>query len=122
MIRRPPRSPPFPYPPLFRPAPPNPAEASRPAPEPLALECGQAREGRALLELHDPAEPGFVRRHGGVDVAAVQRIARLEPQCVARAQPTRFRAPRPDQRVPQLLEVRSEERRVGKECRSRWSP
>ena len=85
---------------------PEPDEASRHALEPLALECGQAREGRALLELHDPAEPGFVRRHGGVDVAAVQRIARLEPQCVARAQPTRFRAPRPDQRVPQLLEVR----------------
>src|ERR1044071_2383238 len=24
--------------------------------------------------------------------------------------------------VPEILEVRSEERRVGKECRSRWSP
>ena len=25
-------------------------------------------------------------------------------------------------RAPRLAEIRSEERRVGKECRSRWSP
>src|SRR2546430_15924646 len=30
--------------------------------------------------------------------------------------------PLPDHRHAALVEVRSEERRVGKECRSRWSP
>ena len=28
----------------------------------------------------------------------------------------------PDERVTTLSRIRSEERRVGKECRSRWSP
>ena len=27
-----------------------------------------------------------------------------------------------EREIPQLQEIRSEERRVGKECRSRWSP
>src|SRR2546425_1047832 len=67
----------------------EPDEPALDALQPLPLPGGEPHEVRALLELHDPAE---ARLEGGdrvVDVAAVQRVARLEPQRVAGAQAAR---------------------------------
>jgi hypothetical protein len=44
------------------------------------------KEG-GLVELHDPAEPRFQGVGRLVDVVAIKRQARLEPQCIARAKP-----------------------------------
>ncbi len=59
-----------------------------------------AGEGRALVELHDPAEPGLERRDGVVDLVAVERVAHLEPQRVARAESDRLGAGR-GERLPE---------------------
>src|SRR2546430_14778355 len=58
-------------------------------------------------------------------VAALKVFFRyLEEQGVVRESPARkLKIKRPvESRVPTVLSNRSEERRVGKECRSRWSP
>ena len=61
-----------------------------------------AGEGRALVELHDPAEPGLEWGDGIVDLIAVQRVRHLQPQRIACTQPDRHRAGGGD-RVPQFL-------------------
>src|SRR3989454_11496955 len=101
MIRRPPRSTLFPYTTLFR-----------------------SREpGR-------PVDAGFyVLRVGSSD--AMARVARaVDTQFVNSRSPTKTESEREFQQsfvqmssaIITSLQVRSEERRVGKECRSRWSP
>src|SRR5207247_1665922 len=95
-----------PLPPLRR-ATAAPEEPALDALQPLPLQGGEPHEVRALLELHDPAE---ARLEGGdrvVDVAAVQRVARLEPQRVAGAQAARRAATGTHERVPQPLQVRA---------------
>ena len=49
----------------------------------------------ALVELHDPAEARLERRRRLVDVVAVEREARLEPERVARAEAARLDRRRP---------------------------
>src|SRR3989441_12072383 len=106
MIRRPPRSTLFPYTTLFR----------------SVLTSNNARElsdglkRRCLhlfIDFPAPAEeleiirlkvPEIPARLASAVVAAVQKIRALEL------------------RKPPSVSERSEERRVGKECRSRWSP
>src|ERR1041385_1171316 len=80
-------------------------------------------------EVDLAARGGLVERYGEVGVAEVALVLGdlvLEDQVVAKRRPGQLG----DQRVV-LVEigamvgehdVRSEERRVGKECRSRWSP
>src|SRR5256885_14041582 len=98
MIRRPPRSPLFPYPPLSRPpAPANDDAPAEPAPD---REPAHLMDGLRLFTDCPPTSlTGFCRRlrptERAVVLAGLDRLAR---------------------------EARSEERRVGKECRSRWSP
>src|SRR2546422_11234210 len=101
MIRRPPRSTLFPYTTLFR-----------------------SRFGRGGAALAQPAGEllalrAEVGRHLGVDVVEdeerVGRRRRLEA-------PHRLRDLRVHPLLEPVLQERSEERRVGKECRSRWSP
>src|SRR2546422_8035671 len=130
MIRRPPRSTLFPYTTLFRSRLAAVRRAAR-VPRPrrpqgrslrVALSLGRPRHaarvgvsgahtgvaGRAARRARDPAG----RRRAGDPVAARAPGAAEPPRalaCVGRA-PRRGAAPR------------SEERRVGKECRSRWSP
>src|SRR3989442_11352379 len=80
------------------------AEPDEPAPHALQLlplQGGEPHEVRALLELHDPAEARLERGDRVVDVAAVQRVARLEPQRVAGAQTARLAATGCHKRVPQ---------------------
>src|SRR2546426_10324020 len=95
MIRRPPRSTLFPYTTLFR---------------SLEIALRQRREFEQRLPL--------------VDVQTqVLQVARMNAM-IGVAHPRNRRA-RKIERVPVEIEhhlVRSEERRVGKECRSRWSP
>src|SRR5256885_15979136 len=98
MIRRPPRSTLFPYTTLFRS---RPRCGSRRPPPP------RGRRRRALaLELLEVLRNPF--RHGGGDLVLAQ--ARGQERAVGGI----GREAR--------LDERSEERRVGKECRSRWSP
>src|SRR5436309_9707383 len=85
----------------------EPDEPALHALQPLPLQGAEPNEVPALLELHDPAE---ARLEGGdrvVDVAAVQRVARLEPQRVAGAQAARRAATGTHERVPQPLQVRA---------------
>src|SRR2546426_12811103 len=108
MIRRPPRSTLFPYTTLFRSA----VRLALPRREERELDDGQGRL--------DPVEPDMVHsreeRHeesGKRDEGARAGAERAE----------RRGAARPDRAAePARRERRSEERRVGKECRSRWSP
>src|SRR2546421_10873609 len=102
MIRRPPRSTLFPYTTLFR----SDREYFQAEIEPM---------------LNDP----LVEFVG--EVGAGRKATLLEEGCLS---PGTDFADEFDQRVVQhrlnlglkILSVRSEERRVGKECRSRWSP
>src|SRR2546422_5039770 len=55
-----------------------------------------------IIEHHDP------KAHAGVIVGAPVRVAHVAVAVVAQE--------------PRIVVMRSEERRVGKECRSRWSP
>src|SRR2546430_17131341 len=97
MIRRPPRSPLFPYTTLFRSLS---AELTRPG----AAAHATAKAALEAFARHVAAEAG---PHGiGVTVAAPGAVR------------THATAALP----PDVEADRSEERRVGKECRSRWSP
>src|SRR5256885_13563329 len=120
MIRRPPRSTLFPYTTLFR---------SRY----VSLECGQLGGGhghpdRLHFTLHaggvhwlaDPGTGSYVAR----DVAAGAGVG--EPVHAAgvqrEMQAVRMSMPAAELAALEAHVARSEERRVGKECRSRWSP
>src|SRR3712207_9480448 len=105
MIRRPPRSPLFPYTTLFRSAGPQRGQALRPArPGPPA--APRRRGDRDRPPRAGRRRPGHGVR-GGVVTAVLTDIA------------TGVRAALGTVIDPEL---RSEERRVGNECRSRWSP
>src|SRR2546422_6629272 len=134
MIRRPPRSTLFPYTTLFRS---HPLRAERQQPR-----CGARDGGQLALErvprdvdLSPPADPHAVF----LAELAAQRDAKLPCEhCIVanlgmqiewqvstverdvlrdESRHAPIRAPREG-----LEPTRSEERRVGKECRSRWSP
>src|SRR5256885_17257787 len=111
MIRRPPRSTLFPYTTLFRSAHGGLAPAARQAL--LDGHGGRNAVDRVHLgparRLDDGARIGVQR----LQVAALAFVEQdVEGQRgLARARDTRHH-----------VELRSEERRVGKECRSRWSP
>ncbi len=69
------------------------------------LEGRPADEVAGLVELDHPAETGVVRADGRIEVVAVERHPRLEPERVARAQPDRHQPVRSagvEQGVPQL--------------------
>src|SRR5256886_17304970 len=65
-----------------------------------------------------PAEPGLA------EAAPPTQPASPLPQASSTTSetPDRFQGYVPVKRPPQEMTLRSEERRVGKECRSRWSP
>src|SRR3989454_12053449 len=97
MIRRPPRSTLFPYTTLFR-----------------SGFLTDARVGR----IRNAMTPYLAREEYGAGLAhGVELIAQAFAQEFG---VTLDAAPPPPR--PVAPEVRSEERRVGKECRSRWSP
>src|SRR2546430_17718650 len=95
MIRRPPRSTLFPYTTLFR------------SQQQLVVGLVEGPEPGAL-------EVGELRRHRRQRIHEAHSRQLLERQAVPREQ-------MPDL-VLRIVQNRSEERRVGKECRSRWSP
>src|SRR5256884_7741242 len=105
MIRRPPRSTLFPYTTLFR----------------SERRIHGYRGGEALRDACQRRVAVFTQALGvgfGALGGAAQQGARIVEQ--AAVEP----GPRLEERVGQveLALARSEERRVGKECRSRWSP
>src|SRR3989449_9781733 len=108
MIRRPPRSTLFPYTTLFRSQRRLAAELHHHSERSLPPhDLEHVLQGERLeVQLVRDVEVG----RDGLGVAVDHD--RLEPQLAERE-------PRPDAAV---VELRSEERRVGKECRSRWSP
>src|SRR3712207_9179607 len=93
MIRRPPRSTLFPYTTLFR------------SPENLALGVSLLSGGGSLALLVAIFCSNFPESLVGA--VAMRRGGRSAPFAIG---------------IWLLTAVRSEERRVGKECRSRWSP
>src|ERR1700680_3468846 len=80
------------------------------------LEERRASQEVALAELHHPGEPRLERRRALVDLVAIERHGRLEPQRVAGAEARRHQAVRraggeqapPDLRRPFRLEVELE--------------
>src|SRR3989449_9705935 len=101
MIRRPPRSTLFPYTTLFR--------------SPYGERTQVARERTIRGTIHQQGHRG-VRRSLQRDREA-QREAQRARVLIAQAGDERLVAT-----TRELQLQRSEERRVGKECRSRWSP
>ena len=80
-----------------------------------------------MTEPHTPAR--FLERHLGTTGADLDTVltsigARsledLATQVVPATLPVLDLPPQPER--PDAVQLRSEERRVGKECRSRWSP
>src|SRR3712207_9213104 len=102
MIRRPPRSTLFPYTTLFR------SHLMIAANEQVA---GLLEDRRlaALYRVHERPDPPRVER----------LVAQLDSLEVATPPLPELMSP---QQAGELVGERSEERRVGKECRSRWSP
>src|SRR5256885_15030138 len=101
MIRRPPRSTPFPYTTLFRS--PLPQRLRRLLPRlGLATRLEQPHPG-----VHSLGETDLVQQLGMLVTETLEIRGALERQ--------------PSRQIA-LDHLRSEERRVGKECRSRWSP
>src|SRR2546430_15721183 len=96
MLRRPPRSTLFPYTTLFR----------------------SFAVANALLVHSKKAEPRQLRQTPKDNAGRVRRVGRRFDRVAT--QPTRDKNYR--QLAPGVARFRSEERRVGKECRSRWSP
>src|SRR2546426_12824984 len=100
MIRRPPRSTLFPYTTLFR---------------SIGHQKGNDTDSNIFRNFGSPHPEGF------------RKAQRLMHQALRLAEPLRMRGAEvaEDVRIgviPLLVADRSEERRVGKECRSRWSP
>src|SRR2546426_11639584 len=95
MIRRPPRSTLFPYTTLFR-------------------SLGQARK---VLQQSGRRNPGDVEPDLAVSSQDEKRLLHVQRPAAMRHDERKIR--KIDRHV---VELRSEERRVGKECRSRWSP
>src|SRR2546430_16888530 len=110
MIRRPPRSTLFPYTPLFRSV--------------TSLEGYPAARVRVALAdgVGDAVWLGTAEGWARYDAGVVARppFGCAEPHGVADA--VRERDPHARRRIALERRDRSEERRVGKECRSRWSP
>src|SRR5258706_13845536 len=104
MLRRPPRSTLFPYPTLFR------SERLKRA-EALSKDrhWNEALEDLAKLPAELPGTLGAQR---------ARELGRKLGQILQRLVPVPVLA----QRLGAFETLRSEERRVGKECRSRWSP
>src|SRR2546422_11728250 len=105
MIRRPPRSTLFPYTTLFR--------SHRVT---CAVDCGLAVN---LGQIEAQMQGGIVF---GLTAALYGEIT-IERGRVVQGNFDTYRMVRmPEAPVVEVYVVRSEERRVGKECRSRWSP
>src|SRR3712207_8479495 len=67
--------------------------------------------------------PVRAERQATAERRFVERRERLSGTCVPHGDPLQHGLARRHVREPDLVDqVRSEERRVGKECRSRWSP
>src|SRR3712207_9321114 len=96
MIRRPPRSTLFPYTTLFR--------------------SKTLNNGPWKTRIAEPKRDGFLRWHG--DDAARRAVVNNRTRLLSGVAREAFRL------RAEVVErsFRSEERRVGKECRSRWSP
>src|SRR3712207_9392710 len=104
MIRRPPRSTLFPYTTLFRPR--------------SVLVCESKNGVCATCYGRDLARGTPVNHGEAVGVIAAQSIGEPGTQLTLRT----FHIGGAAQIADQSFIERSEERRVGKECRSRWSP
>src|SRR2546430_14414551 len=105
MIRRPPRSTLFPYTTLFR------SLRARDLDTPFIFVSGTIGEDVAVEAMKAGAQDFLTKGNLRRLVPAVERELR---DAVVRRERRRAQTA--------LLERRSEERRVGKECRSRWSP
>src|SRR3712207_9251263 len=101
MIRRPPRSTLFPYTTLFRSR-----DTTKISPEGFNVSTVAPGEGGQVLTDPRLGEEIFEERE--------------DAPCHGAMHPRRCIGSR--RRLPRSLWGRSEERRVGKECRSRWSP
>src|SRR2546425_11686120 len=110
MIRRPPRSPLFPYPTLFRSlGPPELYEQAVRRAEGVVAEGGAFAAVTAPHTGRSPNDKFIVREPASADEMWWNRGNQpLEADAF--------------ERLKASLLARSEERRVGKECRSRWSP
>src|SRR2546430_7206136 len=90
------------------------------------INCSRDENAIARAELMDGTFP--LTTNTELDAAALLRAYKYQPnlekrhallKSVLRVAPIFLKK---NQRIEALMFVRSEERRVGKECRSRWSP
>src|SRR3712207_8354814 len=70
------------------------------------------------LAVHAALEP----RPGRLELLGIRAVARAHGVLALRGEAQPAHVAVAEHELGELLRVRSEERRVGKECRSRWSP
>src|SRR5271155_2967528 len=129
--RRPPAPPPAPAPPAKIEAPP-PTESAGP---PLTLSGTAIGGSRGVAVMYDETTKSFVRLHVGEAAAGwnlraidrrtvtLEKDGRIVVVSLPAPGPASSTVTTPAAATPdQAWRRRSEERRVGKECRSRWSP
>src|SRR5256885_16212077 len=134
MIRRPPRSTLFPYTTLFR-SPQNasaPVNGPNPAPQAAdgqnAARSASKRESITNYEVdktvrHTRGSTGSIKRLTAAVVINAPLVAAPAPAAAGAAtDAATVAAAARGLTAAQQAQLRSEERRVGKECRSRWSP
>src|SRR3712207_9100710 len=112
MIRRPPRSTLFPYTTLFRSY--LPGDVSFEVKPEVTLNAQQ-------LKALDIVKT-FMQKYGSTGVQEAINIACFKLLRMVAVYPVEDEFKLTDKKGNILPDVRSEERRVGKECRSRWSP
>src|SRR5687767_13296668 len=93
------------------------ADLDHPGPDdflPVGVELAVGR----LLQMPDGSHSALVQGRRRIEVV---EFIRTKPYLMVRARVI-FEPPAADRQTQALMRSRSEERRVGKECRSRWSP
>src|SRR5256885_13557144 len=116
MIRRPPRSTLFPYTTLFR------SIAQGDLSQRVTVEAAASQEGAGAVQTPKALLGGMVTSLSGM-VADVRSNAALVAQAGQQlVNEHQALSDRTELQATNLAQTRSEERRVGKECRSRWSP
>ena len=79
------------------------------------------RQGELAQQLFDLSQ-AFARTDSNAQIDKVEEFLRLRTTNIKELAKLDLSRRAMTEEAPESFEVRSEERRVGKECRSRWSP
>ena len=91
----------------------------------LNKNLAQMLKGGVIMDVTNPQEALVAQNAGACAVMALERVPsdiRKEGGVARMSDPKMIKEIQETVSIPVMAKVRSEERRVGKECRSRWSP